>query len=276
MTRPEMTGAVEAAPVTVTHDEFTGRIALVTGGGKGIGRAISLELARRGADIAINYRSDQAAAEQTAAAVKELGCRAALLPADLTEEDAPRQVVEAARAELGPVGLLVNNAAYTRLISPEQLTATLWRRIFTANVDAAFALMWLVREDMRALGGGGIVNISSTSAVRPDPAMIAYGASKAALNALTASAALAFVDDGIRVNAVAPGFTRTPRVDTVDPGARAAMLARVPMGRLGEPGRDRRRGGLPALRCRELHHRPGSDRGRRSLTLPDREGPGQI
>src|ERR1700733_4033678 len=168
MTRPEMTGAAEAAPATVTHDEFTGRVALVTGGGKGIGRAISLELARRGA-------------EQTAAAVKELGCRAALLPADLTEEDAPRQVVEAARAELGPVGLLVNNAAYTRLISPEQLTATLWRRIFTANVDAAFALMWLVREDMRALGGGGIVNISSTSAVRPDPAMIAYGASKAAL-----------------------------------------------------------------------------------------------
>jgi NAD(P)-dependent dehydrogenase (short-subunit alcohol dehydrogenase family) len=235
MTMHDMTGAVEAAPATVTHDEFTGRVALVTGGGKGIGRAISLELARRGADIAINYRSDRAAAERTAAEVKELGCRAALVPADLTEEDAPRQVVQAARAELGAVGLLVNNAAYTRLISPEQLTVTLWRRIFTANVDAAFALMWLVREDMRALGGGGIVNISSTSAVRPDPAMIAYGASKAALNALTASAALAFVDDGIRVNAVAPGFTRTPRVDTVDPGARAAMLARVPMGRLGEP-----------------------------------------
>ena len=75
----------------------------------------------------------------------------------------PGQVVEAARAELGPVGLLVNNAAYTRLISPEQLTATLWRRIFTANVDAAFALMWLVREDMRPSGAAA----SSTSPRRP-------------------------------------------------------------------------------------------------------------
>jgi NAD(P)-dependent dehydrogenase (short-subunit alcohol dehydrogenase family) len=235
MASDPVAGAAEPPPATVTDGEFTGRVALVTGGGKGIGRAISLELARGGADVAINYRSDAAAAKRTAAAIGELGRRVALVPADLTEEGAPRRVVETVRAELGPVALLVNNAAYTRLISPEQLTVRLWRRMFTANVEAVFELMWLVREDMRALGGGGIVNISSTSALRPDPAMIAYGASKAALNALTASAALAFVGDGIRVNAVAPGFTRTPRVDTVDPAVRAAMLAGVPMGRLAEP-----------------------------------------
>jgi NAD(P)-dependent dehydrogenase (short-subunit alcohol dehydrogenase family) len=235
MASDPVAGAAESPPATVTPVEFAGRVALVTGGGKGIGRAISLELAGRGADVAINYRSDAAAAKQTAAAIRELGRRVALVPADLTEEGAPRRVVETARAELGPVALLVNNAAYTRLIAPEQLTVRLWRRMFAANVEAAFELMWLVREDMRALGGGGIVNISSTSSLRPDPSMIAYGASKAALNALTASAALAFAGDGIRVNAVAPGFTRTPRVDTVDPAVQATMLAGVPMGRLAEP-----------------------------------------
>jgi NAD(P)-dependent dehydrogenase (short-subunit alcohol dehydrogenase family) len=228
-------GAAEPARGPAAPGEFAGRVALVTGGGKGIGRAISLELACRGADVAINYRSDGTAAKQTAAVIAELGRRVALVPADLTEEGAPRQVVEAVRAELGPVALLVNNAAYTRLIDPERLTLRLWRRVFTANVEAAFELMWLVRADMRALGSGSIVNISSTSSLRPDPSMIAYGASKAALNALTASAALAFVGDGIRVNAVAPGFTLTPRVGTVDPAVQAAMLARVPMGRPAEP-----------------------------------------
>jgi NAD(P)-dependent dehydrogenase (short-subunit alcohol dehydrogenase family) len=215
-------------------DEFRGRIALVTGGGKGIGRAISLELAQRGADVAINYRSDTAAAEETAAQVRELGRRVAVVPADITDPEAAEAMVAAVRAELGPVDLLVNNAAYTRLIPPDELGLKLWRRIFAANVDAAFQLTWLVKDDMRVRGAGSVVNISSTSSLRPDPNMIAYGASKAALNAFTASAALAFAQDGIRVNAVAPGFTRTPRVDTVDAATQAAMLAGVPMGRPAE------------------------------------------
>ncbi|HVV12700.1 SDR family NAD(P)-dependent oxidoreductase [Amycolatopsis sp.] len=216
--------------------DFAGQVALVTGGGKGIGRAISLELARRGADVAINYRSDADAAAETADEIRGLGRRALLLPADITDPGAAEALVPAVRAGLGPVRLLVNNAAYTRLMPPDELGLRTWRRIFAANVDAAFQLTWLVRADMREHGGGAVVNISSTSSLKPDPATIAYGASKAALNAFTASAALALVRDGIRINAVAPGFTRTPRVDTVDPATRAAMLAGVPMGRLAEAG----------------------------------------
>jgi NAD(P)-dependent dehydrogenase (short-subunit alcohol dehydrogenase family) len=211
-----------------------GRVALVTGGGKGIGRAVSLELARRGADVAVNYRSDGPAAEETAAEIRAMGRRVAVLQADLTDPDAAGGVVAGTREALGPVDLLVNNAAYTRLVPPAQLTLRTWRRIFAANVDAVFELTWLVAEGMRARGRGAVVNISSTSARRPDPSTIAYGASKAALEAFTASASLAFVADGIRVNAVAPGFTRTPRVNTVDPATQAAMLGRVPMGRLAE------------------------------------------
>jgi len=216
--------------------DFDGHVALVTGGGKGIGRAISLELARRGADVAINYRSDSGAAAETAQEIRGLGRRALLVPADITDPDAAEAMVTAVRDGLGPVGLLVNNAAYTRLIPPDELGLRAWRRIFSANVDAAFQITWLVKDDMREHGGGAVVNISSTSSLKPDPATIAYGASKAALNAFTASAALALVGDGIRINAVAPGFTRTPRVATVDPATRAAMLAGVPMGRLAEAG----------------------------------------
>ena len=215
--------------------QFAGRVALVTGGGKGIGGAVSLALAAEGADVAINFRSDADAAAQTAAGVERLGVRALLVPADVTDETAVVDMVERVRAELGPIGLLVNNAAYTRLVDPERMDLRMWRRIFAANTEAVFHLTWLVKDDMRALGAGGVVNISSTSSLRPDPAMMAYGASKAALNSFTATAALALIGDNIRVNAVAPGFVVTPRVATVDPATQAEMLARLPLGRGGRP-----------------------------------------
>jgi NAD(P)-dependent dehydrogenase (short-subunit alcohol dehydrogenase family) len=223
---------VDDASIT---EVFGGRTALVTGGGKGIGRAISLELAQRGADVAVNYRSDTSAAEETAELVRKTGRRTILVQADISDPDAAVRVVDTVRTKLGPISLLVNNAAYTRRQEPADLTLRTWRAIFASNIDAAFHLTWLVKDDMRKRGGGAIVNISSEAGKRPDTQMIAYGASKAALNAFTASAALAFVRDGIRVNAVSPGFIRTPRVDTVDPAIQQELLRSVPMGRMGEP-----------------------------------------
>jgi NAD(P)-dependent dehydrogenase (short-subunit alcohol dehydrogenase family) len=217
-------------------EEFAGRTALVTGGGKGIGRAISLELASRGADVAINYRSDTLAAEETAALVQKMERRVVLAPADIGDPDAATGVVDQVHAELGPITLLVNNAAYTRRQPPRDLNLRMWRAIFAVNMEAAFHLTWLVKDDMLEQGGGAIVNISSQAGLRPDANMIAYGASKAALNGFTASAALAFAADGIRVNAVSPGFIRTPRGNTVDPETQQAMLRTIPMGRVGEPG----------------------------------------
>ncbi|SHN39870.1 SDR family NAD(P)-dependent oxidoreductase [Cryptosporangium aurantiacum] len=216
-------------------DRFEGKIALVTGGGKGIGGAISLALADEGADVAINFRSDADAAAETAAEVEKRGRRALLVPADVTDDAAALAMVERVRAELGPVDLLVNNAAYTRLIDPEQMTLKMWRRIFAANAEAVFHLTWLVKDDMRRRGGGAIVNISSTSSLKPDPSMMAYGASKAALNHFTQTAALALIRDNIRVNAVAPGFVATPRTETVDPRTRAEMERKLPLGRGGRP-----------------------------------------
>lgn len=214
---------------------FDGKVALVTGGGKGIGGAISRALAEDGADVAINFRSDADAAQETAAAVEKLGRRVLLVPADVSDEAAAVEMVERVRRELGPVDLLVNNAAYTRLVDPDDMTVRMWRRILAANAEAVFHLTWLVKDEMRRSGGGAIVNISSTSSLKPDPMMMAYGASKAALNSLTETTALALVKDNIRVNAVAPGFVVTPRVDTVDAATRERLLRNLPMGRGGRP-----------------------------------------
>lgn len=214
---------------------FRRKVALVTGGGKGVRGAITRALAEQGADVAINFRSDADAAAETAAYVEGLGRRALLVPADVTDEKAVIGMVDRVREELGPVDLLVNNAAYTRLVAPEELTLRMWRRIFAANVEAAFHITWLVKDHMRERGGGAVVNVSSVAAVQPDARMIAYGASKAALNAFTATAALALASDNIRVNAVAPGFIVTPRMETLDAQTRAEMTRRLPEGRAGRP-----------------------------------------
>ncbi|MFC8436109.1 SDR family NAD(P)-dependent oxidoreductase [Streptomyces sp. NPDC057253] len=220
---------------TAPEQWFEGRVALVTGGGQGIGAAISRELARRGADIAINYHRDDEAAGRTAEAVRDLGARVALVRADLGEPGAAADIVARTRVALGPVDLLVNNAAFTQIVPADQLTVGTWRKMFAVNVEAAFELTWLLKDDMRERGGGAVVNVSSVAAKRPDPHLISYGASKAALESFTASAALALVPDKVRINAVAPGFTRTPRVDTVDRETQEAILARLPLGRAAEP-----------------------------------------
>jgi NAD(P)-dependent dehydrogenase (short-subunit alcohol dehydrogenase family) len=209
---------------------------LVTGGGKGIGGAISLALAAEGADVAINYRSDVGLAEQTAEQIRALGRRAVLVPADVTDPDATEAMVASAVDQLGPIRLLVNNAAYTRMIPPDEMTLKMWRRILGANLDAVFHITWLVKDVMRAAGGGAIVNISSTESTHPNANMVAYGTSKAGVNAFTAAASLALLPHNIRINAVAPGFTRTPRVDTVAPDVQARLLEKVPIGRMAESG----------------------------------------
>lgn len=212
--------------------EFAGKVALVTGGGKGIGGAISEMLAARGATVAINFRSDAQMAQETCDRINASGGKAALFPADITDEQAREQLVADVKAQFGPVDLLVNNAAYTKIQDPHELTFRTWKAMFAANLDAAFHLTWLVKDDMLSKGAGGIVNISSNAAERPSAIQLAYGTGKAALNAFTARASLALAPT-VRINGVSPGFTETPRVATVDEETQRQMRAGIPLGRAG-------------------------------------------
>lgn len=192
-----------------------GRVALVTGGARGIGAAICARLGAEGARVAVNCRQDREAAESTLAEVRAAGGTGITVQGDVGDVDALDNVLAVTRAELGPITLLVNNAAYTRLLSVDELDLERWRRLFRTNVESAFLTTWAVRDDMAANGGGAIVNISSLDGVQARAETLAYGASKAALNHLTRGAALALADKGIRVNAVAPGLVLTDRATTL-------------------------------------------------------------
>ncbi len=223
---------MEKTTMPDTDFGFAGKVALVTGGGKGIGGAISELLAARGAAVAINFRSDAVLAQETCDRINAGGGKSQLFPADITDEAAREQLVADVRDAFGSIDFLVNNAAYTKIQDPHQLTLRTWRAMFSANLDAAFHLTWLVKDEMLAKGNGGIVNISSNAAESPNPMQLAYGTSKAALNAFTARASLALAPT-VRINGVSPGFTETPRVATVDAETQKAMRASIPMQRAG-------------------------------------------
>jgi 3-oxoacyl-[acyl-carrier protein] reductase len=215
--------------------EFAGRTALVTGGGRGIGRAVCVELARLGANVAINYRRDQDAAEETAAEVRAAGREAVTMRTDMGDPAEVESMVAVAREKLGPITLLVNNAAYTHLLSHDQLTFHRWQRFMSTNLNGPFLTTWAAKDDMAAAGGGAVVNISSLGGIRGRPDMIGYGTSKAALNHFTRTAGMALAPLGIRVNAVAAGVIATPRADTLDAETRESVTRDIPMGREGTP-----------------------------------------
>lgn len=220
---------------TSADGQFAGRTALVTGGARGIGRAICTALGRAGAHVMVNYRSDREAALETAETVREEGGKAEVFQADMGDPDQIAAMIEATRSQLGPITLLVNNAAYTHLLTHEQLTFTRWQRFLRTNLDAAYLTTWAAKEDMTAHGGGAVVNISSLGSIKGRADMIGYGTSKAGLNQFTRTAAMALAPLGIRVNAVAAGVISTPRSETIDEELRRGLAAEIPLGREGTP-----------------------------------------
>jgi NAD(P)-dependent dehydrogenase (short-subunit alcohol dehydrogenase family) len=217
-----------------SDEDFTGRVALVTGGGRGIGRSICVKLAERGADVAFSYRREAGEAEATIGLIEAHGRRGLMVQADMGDAYEVGAFVEQARTELGPITLLVNNAAYTHLLAADDLTPARWRRFVATNVDAPYITTWAVRPDMLAAGGGAIVNISSLSATNPSAEMIGYSMSKGALNSFGRACATAFAPENIRVNTVLPGLILTPRSDTVDAETMKTFTSVIPLGRGGQ------------------------------------------
>ena len=212
-----------------------GRVALVTGGSRGIGRAISEQLAAAGARVAVNYRSDHDAAAETVAAIQSAGGTATAVAADVSNETDVDGLIADVDAALGPVDLLVNNAGIFDYGDHHETTVQLWHRTIAVNLTSAFLVSWAVKDGMIQRGYGRIVNVASIAALRPRPNSIAYAASKAGMVGLTRSLAEGVAGDGVRVNAIAPGLIETDILADVDKGVLDELVEATPMKRIGQP-----------------------------------------
>ena len=188
--------------------ELSGQVAIVTGAGRGIGRATALELAGMGADIVV-AELDQAGAERTAAEVKGLGRRVSVVRTDVTSRADLKAMAERARAEFGRIDILVNNAGIYRAALPLDVTEEHWDAIMNVNAKAVFFATQAVLPTMIAQKRGTIISLASLAGKVGSKANLPYNASKAAVISMTKSLALAHGPDGIRVNCVCPGFVET-------------------------------------------------------------------
>ena len=209
----------------MSDPRLAGRVAVVTGGGRGLGRALVSALAAEGADVAFSYRESRRGALEEAEAVRRLGRRAFTGEADARVPGELAAFVNEAAAALGGVDFLVNNVGVFRRIPLDELSEEALDEAFDVNVKAAVMASRAAVPYLRARGGGAIVNVASLGAQRPWPAHLAYCASKAALVMATECLARALAPQ-IRVNAVAPGVLDPP-------GADEAVRGRIPAGRFG-------------------------------------------
>ncbi len=215
---------------------LAGKRALVTGAQQGIGRAVALALAREGADVAVNFLDDRAAAEAVAGEARALGRRALVVQADVARRAEVEAMVAAVVAGLGPPDVLVNNAGVFPRSPFLELDEGEWDHVLGVNLKGSFLTAQAAARAMVAAGRpGAIVNLAS-SAVRGDPRGVHYSASKAGVVGLTRAMALALAPHGIRVNAIAPGLTDTAQPRYGNTEAQIAARAReVPLGRMAQP-----------------------------------------
>ena len=217
------------------HGRLTGKVALITGADSGIGRAVALAYAREGADIVVSYLDEHEDAQVTCRVVDEAGRRSIDAPGDIGDERHCRTLVERTVEEMGQLDILVNNAAHQdRFERLEDITSAEWHRAFDANIHAMFYLSQAAHPYLRP--GSSIINTTSVQAYSPSANLLAYATTKGAVLTFTKSLSQLFADDGIRVNAVAPGPIWTPIIPaSTDPERTAEFGAHTPLQRPGQP-----------------------------------------
>ncbi|MCF2621839.1 3-oxoacyl-[acyl-carrier-protein] reductase [Collinsella tanakaei] len=214
--------------------DLTGKTAIVTGGSRGIGRAICLELARRGANVAFSYAGNAAAAQETVELVEQTGATARAVQGDVTCADAAKELVDAAK-ELGGVDILVNNAGITRDKLAARMSEEDFDAVIATNLKGAFLMTKAVLRPMMRAKSGAIVNMASVVGIMGNAGQANYAASKAGLIGMTKSIAREVASIGIRVNAVAPGYIETDMTAAMPEAAQQAMCSAIPAARAGKP-----------------------------------------
>jgi 3-oxoacyl-[acyl-carrier protein] reductase len=214
--------------------EFNKRVALITGGSRGIGRATALRLASEGADVSFSYASRAADAEETAAAIRALGRRVVYRACNVANPDDVQRLVDAAR-QLGPIDYLVHSAGISNIQDHTTLSLDVWREMIDVNLTGTYLAVFAVKDEMIERRFGRIVTLSSVAALRPRKMQIHYASAKAGVIAFTRCCAEAFAPHNVRINCVAPGLIDTEMSRVLSPEAMQAVIDQTPLGRLGTP-----------------------------------------
>lgn len=211
------------------------KIAMVTGGSRGIGKAISLELAKEGAKIALNYHSSEAGAKAVADEIKALGSEAFIAQADVSDGTSARNFAKQVIDHFGRIDILVNNAGITRDSFFKKMTDEAWHEVIKTNLDSVYYVTSAVLPTMLEKNYGRIISVSSFVGQKGNLAQTNYAASKAGLIGFTKSAALELAKNNITVNVVAPGFIGTDMVLKIREEVQQKLIAQIPQGRFGTP-----------------------------------------
>ncbi|AMV10421.1 3-oxoacyl-[acyl-carrier-protein] reductase [Geobacillus sp. G4] len=212
-----------------------GKIALVTGASRGIGRAVALELARQGANVAVNYAGSEAKANEVVEAIRSLGREAIAVQADVARAEDVERMVKTTIDHFGRLDILVNNAGITRDNLLMRMKEEEWDAVINTNLKGVFLCTKAATRPMMKQRYGRIVNIASVVGVIGNPGQANYVAAKAGVIGLTKTAAREFASRNITVNAVAPGFITTDMTEALSPELKAEMLKQIPLARFGEP-----------------------------------------
>ena len=215
--------------------KFQGRVALVTGASRGIGKATALKLAGEGATVAVHYSRAVEKAETVCEQIHELGQKAIPVQADIADRDAVNRMVTTVTEELGAIELLVNNAGDVGDMAFDALEPEHWDRIIAINLTGPFNVLWAVKPGMITQQFGRIVNVSSIAALAVRPNQLPYSAAKAGVIALTKSCCGPLAPHNIRINSVAPGAIATDMLGEVSTEMVEQLRSTTPLGRLGEP-----------------------------------------
>jgi 3-oxoacyl-[acyl-carrier protein] reductase len=215
--------------------DFTGKVALVTGSGRGIGKAIAMKLAENGATLVINDVGDSAPAEQTVAEIKNLNRQAAVMMADVSSSAEVTKMVETAIATYGKIDILVNNAGITRDQLTMKMTDEEWDKVLAIDLKSVFLCTRAVLRPMLKQRSGRIISMSSVVGIIGNAGQANYAAAKAGIIGFTKTIAKEVASRGITVNAIAPGFIDTPMTQALPAERKQALMNSIPLGCLGTP-----------------------------------------